>query len=349
MVDGRVNTGEKVAKFLSFVEKIRNAHFKRKEADAMKVTPSKPRDSPAGTKPKSTANKTGAHDPDGKGKNSHPTQPKTGGSKTKEIKCLLCSQQHRIFACKEIDEATDNTKLLKLHQKMQEKRVCTRCMQKKIDTDIDHVKKCSNSFTTKDGKELSFDCKEGCTPHSPNKGINKKICFCHIKQPESKSNRVNVAAVHVLRTNGCSIGGAVMAMEEVQILKKGGEWENVILQYDEGAQNSCIASSLAKRAERTSIKGNFTVGTLSGTAANDNQIHSLTLKAKGSEIKIEGLGIRNDAQSYEQRTIPLPKKWQKQYRMTKYKTPEGRLEILLGQDALRYHPQIVDETPGGDV
>ena len=129
-------------------------------------------------------------------------------------------------------------------------------------------------------------------------------------------------------------------MEKVPILNKDGNWEEVMLQYDTGAQSSCISSSLAKRAAHTSQRGNFTIKGVNGKATHNNMIHSLTINTPSQEVEIEGLGINNLNQNYNRRTIPLLRRWRRKHRLKQYLTPEGVLEVLLGGDALRYHPVL---------
>ena len=191
LVDGRVNSDDKVAKFVLFITKIRDSHFARKKADPMKV---------AASKPKTNANNTGA-----KGLKSNGKIPKDGdkatcwscgsedhmrsncptNTNTSTRKCALCNDDHAVYWCNKLKEATDIDKLGDLHQLMQSKRLCTRCLRRKRGTDQEHVSECSHTWEDRDGRKRNYDCTRGCAPHSPNEGIHKALCPCTL-EPDSE-------------------------------------------------------------------------------------------------------------------------------------------------------------------
>ena len=351
LVDGQVNDGEKVPKFVAFIERIRDAHFKRKESDAMKVTPSKPKGQTPGEKPKKMGKQEGENSQERE-------KPKAAGNNAQinTTKCAICAKEHRTHTCDEIKEAqSDKIKLGKLHQKMQAKRVCTRCLRKKKETDDEHPAKCSHTFKGQNGKTLNFDCKTGCNPHSPNMGINYLVCFCKAKA-DTKSNKSNAkrnirqAIVNVSKTNDCGIGESILAMETIEVSTKQGGWIKILLQYDNGAQNSLLTTRLANRAAWASEKADYTVSTISGNASSDQKVHTILVKEQnGQVLEVGGLGISEKAQTYTSKTIPLPKSWHQKYGIKSFTTPAGHLEMLIGQDGLRFFPEKVDETDGADI
>ena len=186
-------------------------------------------------------------------------------------------------------------------------------------------------------------------------GINYRVCFCKTKA-DTKSNKSNAkrnsrqAVVNVSKTNECGIGESILAMETVEVSNKQGGFTPVLIQYDGGAQNSLISTKLARKTALTTEKGNYTVNTLGGNASTDQQIHTILIKGeKRQMLEIGGLGVREKPQTYEKKTIQLPENWNEKYGIRSFTTPEGHLEVLLGQDALAFFPQIVDQTKEGDL
>ena len=327
VVRGPIEEADKVERFISFLMAIRKSHYAEQASMAMMAHPEKqPKD---------------AKDGKGDGGKKKPVPGANANTtKTDARKCALCSKEHATFLCPDIKSADSSEKLKKLHERMMKRKLCTRCMRPRGEDEKAHSEKCIGKY---------HDCKEGCPPHSPAKGINKAICFCKTKKG-SNANRIKTATVNTLKTNGCSIGGALSAVEVIKIVRRDGTLMRTLIQYDTAAESSCMTDSLAAKSATSSVRGGFRINTLGGRATSDNKAHTIQVKIPGGEtIELDGLGVRGQRQRVDSMKVRVPSGWGNRIRRRGYAMPGGDVDLLLGLDAIKWHPQFIDETPERDV
>ena len=312
-----IDEHDKVDRFIAFIEKIRMSHHLARNTSMMLAHPEGAEDkSPKGGK---------HHDEKTNGGNRRLRVPSTNTNvaKTGGKKCELClSKEHFALWCPEVKRADSTDKLRKLHEKLSKLKICLRCVRVREEDERAHIGKCAG------GK---FDCKE-CSKRAHSNGINSAICFCKIKKG-TNANRIGTTTVNTLRTNGCSAGGALSAVERVTAVGRDGSLMSALIQYDTGAQSSCISEGLVARSAISSKKGGVTINTLGGEASPDGQAHTIRLKdAGGKVVPIDGLGLRGRPLNQYRMRVQVPAQWRDRLRREHYAAPGGRLDLLLGLD-----------------
>lgn len=334
VVRNPIEERDKVDHFIAFMETIRMSHHLARNTAMMLAHPE-------GTEDKSP--KGGKHnDEKTNGGNKRPKVPSTNTNvaKTGGRKCELCSSKnHGTPWCTEVERADSTDKLRKIHEKMSKLKICLRCVKVREEDEKAHVEKCVGG---------RWDCKE-CSKRAHSKGINSAVCFCKIKKG-TNANRIGTTTVNTLRTNGCSTGGTLSAVERVTAVRRDGSLMSALIQYDTGAQSSCISEVLVANSAIRSTKGSVTINTIGGEASPDGQAHTIRLKdAGGKEVQIDGLGVRGRRLNQYRMRVQVPAQWKGRLRREHYAAPGGGIDLLLGLDAMKYHPEYVDETPDKDI